>query len=236
MLWKVSISSCSEHCPQTLSMVSNTHTLLSLLHSRESEDLKDNCMSPRGLWRAESQDCYPLYGRAKNNSAFHWDVTVRRDGTQFPCKEWSVFYQDRCFESGLQVCCWAVFFCFLPCQLREVHVHIYIQHCLHPRTTPAWEAMLARDKLAGLLRSHHVTIKWSRQCGDPKLLVWASALSNDVQNAGEQSQDQKALPTRRQEGHKEWPPVGTGFGGLGFFSLLLETNTSLQPSSFTTGP
>lgn len=45
-------------------------------------------------------------------------------------------------DQRLQVYHWAVFFCFLPRQLREVHVHICIQHCLHPRTTPAWEAML----------------------------------------------------------------------------------------------
>lgn len=117
------------------------HTLLSLLHSRDTEDLKDNCMSSRGLWRAESQDCYPLYGRVKNNFAFHSDVTMRKDGTQFPCKGVLAKGID-ILNQRLQVYCWVVFFCCLPRQLKEVRVHIYMQHCLHSRTTPAWEALL----------------------------------------------------------------------------------------------
>lgn len=154
-----------------------------------------------------------------------WEETAPNS----PRRNWVLSKGIGILNQGLQVYCWAVCFCFLPHQLREVHVHIYIQHCLHPRTTPVWEAMLGRDRPAGPLRSHHITIKWPRECGDPKLVVWSSSSLKWCPKCSRAKQDQKALPTRRQAGHKERQRVGTGFGGLGFFPCFLKQMTPYSP-------
>lgn len=112
MLCKVSISSCSKHCPQALLMASHTHSFLSIPTAQQGNQGPEGQLHVTGgLWRAELRDCYPFYGRAKNNSAFHWDITVRRENTQFPCEEWGVIHQGQYCTLGIA---YTLLGCFFP--------------------------------------------------------------------------------------------------------------------------
>lgn len=191
-------------------------------------------MSPRGLAPpAELRDCYPLYGRAKNLSAFHQDVATRRDSTQFPCNNgvlsnginiWNgdcqhtarlVFSTSSCFHHSWH---W----------LRGTHALPPSQNSFSMRSNA--NQYMRDDKLAGLLRSHHIAIERLRENGDPKVVVWVSALTNDVNKYGKVKQRPEDIPFQEAEGKQKMAQV---FGGL-VLSLAFWNKT--PPHSLLSSP
>lgn len=133
---------------------------------------------------------------------------------------------------GLQTHRWVGFFHFLPLlpwltvAVGSMCAHC-TEHCLHPRTSPAWEAMPGH--IVALLSSHHVTPEWPRVHGDPKVIA-----RFQLPKACQKTQESKTKTirlslSRRQAKTKVWHRFG-------FYPLLIQRNYSPQPSSFTSSP
>lgn len=125
---------------------------------------------------------------------------------------------------GLQTHCWVGFFHFLPLlpwltvAVGSMCAHC-TEHCLHPRTSPAWEAMPGH--IVALLSSHHVTPEWPRVHGDPKVIAQFQLSQSMSKNTGEQNKDHKTLPF--QEASKNQSMAQVWVLSLAYWKKLLPT-------------
>lgn len=83
------------------------------------------------------------------------------------------------------------------------------------------------DKLAGLLRSHHVVIEWPGEHGDPKVVIWVSALPDDVNKYRKAQQKPEDSPFQRE--NKKWHR----FWGVAFIPCFLK---QMPPHSLLSSP
>lgn len=148
MLHKVSISSCSEHCPQTLSD-DISPTLIPIY---------PYCTAgkPR-TWRTtachrrtvKSWTVRLIHYMAEPKILLHFTERSPREerAPDSPASNGVLSNRVSISNWGLQTHCWVVLFHFLlllpwlMVAVGSLGAHC-TEHCLHPRTSSAWEAML----------------------------------------------------------------------------------------------
>lgn len=203
--------------PNTLSMTShNTHSYLSLLHSRETKDLKDKCMSQEGC---EELSCETvIHSMAEPKIIPHFTETSPREerAADSPASGGVLSNRGSLSNWGLQAHCWVGFFHFLPL-LAWLTVAVGSVCTLH-RTSPARAAMPAhivprcqvcRAPAGSQLNGPGVH-------GQPKVMVWVSALPNPVRKHRRAKQRPEDFPSPES---RQKPKYGTG---LGFIPCLLK--------------
>lgn len=235
MLHKVSISSCSEHCPQTLSD-DISPTLIPIY---------PYCTAgkPR-TWRTtachrrtvKSWTVRLIHYMAEPKILLHFTERSPREerAPDSPASNGVLSNRVSISNWGLQTHCWVVLFHFLPLlpwlmvAVGSLCAHC-TEHCLHPRTSSAWEAMLG-----------HIVPGWqvcwaptmSHLNGPGFMVIQRSLLGFSSPKACQKKpQESKTKTTRlslsrRQAKTKVWHRFG-------FYALLIERNSSPQPSSFT---
>lgn len=223
MLCKAPIS--SEHCPQTLSITS--HSSLPIPTAQQGNQGPEGQLHVTGgLWSTELPDCYPFCGRAKNNSAFHWDITVRSEHARLSASylTGSVFQTGDCKHSAGLVFSTSSPFCRGWQWLWEVCVHTAQSAASTPGQAQPEKQSQHRARLAGRLSSCHATTE------RPGLMAiqrsWSQFQLSQItsESTEELNKDQKTSPLQEAGRNQNMAQV------------LIERNSSPQPSSFTPSP
>lgn len=224
MLHKVSTSSCSEHCPQTLSMTSQ-HTLIPIYPyctAGKTKDLQDNCTAQEDC---EELNCETvIHSMAEPKIILHFSETSlwEERAPDSPASNRVLSNRVSISNWGLQTHCCLGFFHFLPI-LLWLTVAVGSVCTLHRALPPPQKKPSThRARLPGLHSARHVTAEWPRAHGHPKVMGWLQLSQITSVNTGEQNKDQEVSPGGRQK-----PKYGTGLGFIPCLSKEIPPHSPL---------